>query len=259
MSTLISHEIPKALFIAHDEINDYPYLLAHLLSDKYNYDREYAMFYKECVKRFKYSYLDNSCYELGYPVETEIIVELANEYKVSHVVIPDSYRDCDQTIRLGEINLPKLIGKTDSKLFAVLQGRSMDEMLRCYDFFSSISEIDIIGINFMELSLSNSNRKEFIEYLLKVRRVEKKLHFLGVRSPYELLKYPSSILQAIHSIDTSNPIMCGLMGYKYRDQEDVLYEKPIAKLAENLDVNISMEQKLLIKHNIFKFKQFISR
>jgi len=39
--SLISHEIPKQLFPIHDIINDYPYVLGHLL----NLDKEYAAFF----------------------------------------------------------------------------------------------------------------------------------------------------------------------------------------------------------------------
>ena len=145
---LISHEIPKKLFPFHDYINNYPYLLAHLLLKEYHYDNEYATFYKECLKNHSYSILDNSCFELGMPVETEHLVNLSFEYNVSHIVLPDMFRDSKATIKLAEENLPKLIGKVNSKLFAVVQGNSFKEMLDCYDFYNQIPEIDIIGINY---------------------------------------------------------------------------------------------------------------
>jgi len=63
---LISHEIPKALFPQHHFVNDYPYLLCHLLHfGGPHFDPAYATFYKEIVKEYEYSILDNSAFELG--------------------------------------------------------------------------------------------------------------------------------------------------------------------------------------------------
>ena len=57
---LISHEVPIELFKYHGFINDYPYLLGHLLdSNSTSYNKEYADFYKDAISHFNYSILDN--------------------------------------------------------------------------------------------------------------------------------------------------------------------------------------------------------
>lgn len=255
---LISHEIPKALFPFHEDINGYPYLLAHLLSEKYNLDKEYASFYKKVASDSALSYLDNSCYELGYPIDTPTLVDIGNEYQVSHIVIPDAYKDLRNTIKLAEENIPLIVGKTKARLFAVLQGRSIEEMFLCYDFFASIDAVDVIGINFTTLEESdNASRGDFFELLLQNRIVEKKIHFLGVQSPYEILRYTPEQKSRIFSIDTSNPVITGWSGYRYKDDIDINYTKPREKLADNLNKELSVDQLDDIFYNINKFKEFV--
>jgi len=254
---LISHEIPKCLFKDHHRINDYPYLLAHLLSGDYSFDREYSSFYKKCIIEHEISYLDNSCYELGYPVDPIILADVANEYQVSHVVIPDAYKDFKGTINLAQSSIPLITSRTKAKLFVVLQGRSIDEMFLCYDFFSQIPAVDIIGINFT--SIGGRTRKDFFESLLQEREVVKKIHFLGVQSPYEMLSYNLEQKSRIFSIDTSNPIITGWQGYRYKDKDDLSYIKPTQKLADNLDISLTQDQIDNVFYNIDKFKQFANK
>ena len=95
---LVSHEIPKQLFPSHDFISDYPYVLAHLLmEDTKHYDKEYAEFYKNKLKEEEYSILDNSCYELGDSIDYKILYELGEQYKPSHLILPDCLHEMQIT------------------------------------------------------------------------------------------------------------------------------------------------------------------
>jgi hypothetical protein len=249
---LISHEIPKTLFSSHNFICDYPYLLSHLLLKEYNYDKDYASFYKECVKQYEYSVLDNSCYELGKPVETEHLINLSLEYEVSHIVLPDAYKSFSGTVALAERNLPLIIGKTSSKLFAVVQGNDQQEMLDCYDYFDAIPEIDIIGINFIQ------PRYSFFKLLKQLRNIKKKIHLLGCSNPGELTQYTRSDLQYIHSIDTSSPIVNGWKGNLFTNS-GLEQEKPKEKIADNLDIQFTAKQRADIAFNIRKFREFVHK
>lgn len=254
---LISHEIPKQLFSNHDFICQYPYLLCHLLSKEYHYDPEYATFYKGAVKRFGYSILDNSCFELGFPVKTDTLIEVANEYNPTHIVLPDAFRDFKGTIQLAEENLPKLIGKTNSKLFAVVQGKTLQEALDCYDFFDKVEEIDVIGINFMRFPESNNaTRYDFFKLLLQTRKITKKIHFLGCENPGEFKQYKQSEMDKVFSIDTSSPIINGWKGNRFAT-EGLLVPKPKDKLADNLDMVLTQENIDLIAYNVNMFRNYV--
>lgn len=262
---LISHEVPKQLFeleIPNHEPykhywGQYPYLLAHKLLHEYSYDKEYADFYKKCVLRHDISYLDNSCYELGFPVETHHLIALSKEYKVSHIVIPDAFRDCKGTIELANKNLPLLIGNTDAKLFCVLQGKSLQEALDCYDYFNAIPEIDIIGINFMRFPDSNNaTRYDFFKLLLATRKITKKIHFLGCENPAEFKMYKKGEMDKVYSIDTSSPIVSGWNKFRFTEK-GLEQPKPKELLANNLDIVLDEEQLDCIAHNVKMFRSFI--
>ncbi len=256
MKPLISHEIPKSLFSEHDLLCEYPYLLAHLLSKKYHYDEAYATFYKACVKRFDYSILDNSAYELKMPVETDVLVDVANEFKPSHIVIPDIFRDFKATTKSVEDNLPKLL-TTNCKMFAVIQGNTIQEMLDCYDFYNQIPEIDVIGINYLKIPGSNNaSRLDFFRILLQSRKITKKIHFLGCENPGEFKAYKLSELQYVHSIDTSSPIVNGWKGNRFTEN-GLECNKPIEIIADNLDIVLCQDQLNDIAHNFKTFRNYV--
>lgn len=256
MKTLISHEVPKVLFPFHDYINDYPYLLCHLLMpERKEYDFEYAAFYKEAVKRYSYSILDNSAFELGYAIGAKDLAKIAQEYNPTHIVIPDSFGNKDETIQLVEENLPYLLKNTSCKMFAVIQGKTIEEMIDCYDYYASIKEIDVIGVTFGKLA-GNKTRSEFIRLLNYSRKVTKKIHLLGCSNPLEYTEYNVNEKELIYSVDTSSPIINGWKGNLYTDK-GLECEKPKEKLAENLNMALTQEQINQIAYNVRKFKTFL--
>ncbi len=249
----VSHEIPKQLFHIHDEINQYPYVLAHLLdkSSEY-YDREYAEFYKHKLKDTEFSILDNSAYELGSSVNSKILFELGEKYKPTHIVLPDSYGNFEETKKLTKLYLDKYYHEGKCQFLAVLQGKTEEEYLDCYRFYCKYDKIDIIGINSTVV-----DRQWFISNLFDNFRVEKKIHLLGCINPGEFLNYLSEVKEKIHSIDTSSPIIHGWCGNKFVE-DGYSGEKPKIKLAENLDIKLSKSQVNLILHNVAMFKTYIN-
>lgn len=247
----ISHEIPKALFNSHFFINDYPYLLAHLLKGKHK-DEGYANFYKECVKSHDYSILDNSCYELGESVDPQILMDLIQEYEVTHLVLPDAYKDPIKNLQVFTEFHEMFRGKV--KMIGVLQGDSIQEMMFNYDEISS-SEVDVIAINFTHLKKDDKTRAHFFDHLLRSRNVEKKIHFLGVQTPFEIQQLTDFHKQYIYSIDTSNPITVG-WSYKHYDYES--YSKPVEKLADHINKILTTKQLDYIAYNVKMFRQFCS-
>ena len=98
MIPLISHEVPKALFEKERYFNDYPYILAHLL----NKDKEYTDYYRTRINNSEYSILDNSAYELdGKPMSSNIMYELGEEFRPTHIVLPDKFQNCKKTCELA--------------------------------------------------------------------------------------------------------------------------------------------------------------
>ena len=70
--TYISHEIPRCLIDEHqDFISDYQFVLLHKILEDKNY-AELVCAFAGCGE---FTYLDNSCFELGESLDNEILYE----------------------------------------------------------------------------------------------------------------------------------------------------------------------------------------
>jgi len=257
----ISHEIPKQLFPLHDLISDYPYVLGHLL----NNDRGYTEFYKEKLKAAPYSILDNSAFELGQSIPGEELYELGEEFRPTHLVLPDKVNDYRQTME----NAVEYLGKYRSdnlKYIGVCQGDTFEDIADCINFYTE-KDIDIIALPFDLVPDSDyvTVRFRFLNwwYANKYRFSGglHKFHLLGCQNPVEFLLYKyhqEHITRYIYSLDTSSPIVNGWSGNKL-GSNGLTAPKPKAKLADNLDIQLSQEQLELIFDNVKTFRNYVSK
>lgn len=256
----ISHEIPKQLFPYHDLISDYPYVLGHLL----NKDKEYTEFYREKLKSSYYSILDNSAFELGQSIPGEELYELGEEFKPSHLVLPDKVNDYQQTMENAVEYLGKY--KTDKlEYIGVCQGDTFDQIADCIEFYSQkgvdiialpfdlVPDSDHLTVRFRFLNWWYSNRFRFFGKVYK-------FHLLGCQNPveFQLYKYNQKhISQFIYSLDTSSPVVNGWSGNKL-GPNGLTVPKPKAKLADNLDIELTKEQVDLIFENVKTFRNYVN-
>ena len=256
----ISHEIPKQLFPYHDLISDYPYVLGHLL----NNDRGYTEFYKEKLKIAPYSILDNSAFELGQSIPSEELYELGEEFKPTHLVLPDKVNDYKQTME----NAIEYLGKYRSftqKYIGVCQGDTFDQIADCVDFYVD-KGVDIIALPFDLVPDSDylTVRFRFLNWWYSNRYTYKasgtyKFHLLGCQNPVEFLlfKHNQTHLQRyLHSLDTSSPIVNGWSGNRL-GPNGLTKPKPKDKLADNLDIKLTKEQTELIFENVKTFRNYV--
>jgi hypothetical protein len=256
----ISHEIPKQLFPFHDLISDYPYVLGHLL----NNDRGYTEFYKEKLKTAPYSILDNSAFELGQSIPGEELYELGEEFRPTHLVLPDKVNDYKQTMS----NAVEYLGKYRSdnvKYIGVCQGDTFDQIADCIDFyvdkdvdiialpFDLVPDSDYVTVRFRFLNWWYANRYKFFGGSYK-------FHLLGCQNPveFQLYKYNQSNIQRyIYSLDTSSPIVNGWSGNEL-GPHGLTSPKPKDKLADNLDIKLSEKQLNLIFQNVKTFRDYVN-
>lgn len=270
MSTLISHEIPKQLFPQHHLINDYPYLLCHLLDETGpHYDKEYAAFYKKVVKEYDYSILDNSAFELGDAYDSQKLYEIGEKYKPSHLILPDALHDKDLTqeraidyiSKFGKVSHPQFIG--------VIQGKSFAEFVELYNFYASLKQVDVIAIPFdlyteeqfktlqpgSDAMAYKTHRVDVVASLSRAVVLKKPLHLLGCATPSEFTMYNSTARKFIKSVDTSAPIVYGWSKIAFEaNGVEPFEEKPKDKLAENLDIKLTEGQLTIIGHNVRQFR-----
>lgn len=259
---LVSHEIPKVLLPYHDLINNFSYVLAHLLGE----DEEYSDFYKKKLQEDEYSILDCSTFELGKSIDSNELWDLACEYEPTHLVLPDKLHDKDFTIEESTKFIEKH-GNNDItiKFIGVVQGQTFDDLIECCNVFYNHSKIDTIAIPFDCLPNSVDNIVPrvifFREYLLPflsskfINHNYKKIHFLGVQSPSELLLYSEQEKQKIYSIDTSSPIIYGWNNIRYGECGPTK-PKFKDKLADNLDKKLNVDQIFDIIYNVNQFKNY---
>lgn len=256
----ISHEIPKQLFPYHDLISDYPYVLGHLL----NQDKEYAAFYQEKLKTASYSILDNSAFELGQSIPMGELYELGETYRPTHLVLPDKVNDYLQTMSNAVTYLDQF--RSDNvQYIGVCQGDTFDHIADCIDFymeknvdiialpFDLVPDSDYVTVRFRFLNWWYANRFKFAGRIPK-------FHLLGCQNPVEFLLYKYNqrhLTGFIHSLDTSSPVVNGWSG-NVLGPNGLTVPKPKAKLADNLDIELSQTQIDLIFQNVKTFRQYVS-
>lgn len=256
----ISHEIPKALFSYHDLISDYPYVLGHLL----NKDKEYTEFYREKLKTASYSILDNSAFELGQSIPGIELYELGKEFTPTHLVLPDKVNDYQQTIESTADYLQKY--RSDKvKYIGVCQGNTFEQIADCIDVYMDW-KVDIIALPFDLVPDSDyvTVRFRFLHWWYSKRYRHTgglhKFHLLGCQNPVEFLLFKHNqthITKYIYSLDTSSPIVNGWSGNRL-GPHGLTVPKPKAKLADNLDIQLTPEQIKLIFENVKTFRQYVN-
>lgn len=263
--TLISHEIPKSLFPIHDLINDYPYVLAHLIGN----DKEYTDFYIEKCRTASYSILDNSAFELGKSVEFKTLFNAALRVNPTHVVIPDWVNDCGKTIEFANAFIAFLkeamfeIEKVPFNLIAVVQGRNMEELFKCLNVYRRLKSegcpIDTIALPYDTIPDTDYHNIRYIVFqaMKEVLKDSKlKVHLLGLQNYSEYQLYNKEDKELIRSVDSSAPIIYGWNGIKFGFGGTVA-SKPKEKLADNLDREVNDKEMDLITHNVLTIREII--
>jgi hypothetical protein len=98
-------------------------------------------------------------------------------------------------------------------------------------------------------------RQQLLEDLLAdgIINTNKPHHLLGCALPQEFKAYKN--YKWIDSVDTSNPVVHGINGVHY-DEQNGLNEKISTKLIEYINEEVSNTQLGMIKYNIEKFREF---
>jgi len=254
---LISHEVPKCLFKSSLEFNDYDYALVHLF-DK---DPEYLKFYKDCVAQGRHVLLDNSIFELGEAYDNKSFAKWVEELQPTEYIVPDALEDVNQTIQQME-DWNRTYRNLPGKKIGVVQGKTPEELLSCYEYMDKHADCDKIAFSF-DYSLYNEiiphsnkflgwmlGRASILANMLKagVINTNKPHHLLGCGLPQEFALYRE--YDWIYSLDTSNPVVHGIKGIEYKCEG--LWDKESQKLFEL--INYKVEDFSLIENNINKFR-----
>ena len=260
----ISHEVPKQLFEDSLKFNDYDYALVHLFDE----DLEYLQFYKNCVSNNRHVLLDNSIFELGEAYDNESFAKWVKELQPTEYIIPDALENLEKTCDQAKDWFDKYSNLPGGKI-GVVQGKNYFQFVDCYQYLDRLG-VDKIAISFdyswyQEIAPHPNKymswmlgRATLLTRLLKdgVINKSKPHHLLGCGLPQEFLLYSGEEFDWIESLDTSNPVVHGMLDIPYRDFG--LTDKLSLKLADNIEIDITPEQQEIIDYNIKKFREFVN-
>lgn len=255
----ISHEVPLCLLEKSLEFNNYQYALPHLLDQ----NKEYRDFFLKAKKDGVYIIMDNSLHELGEAYTQERLLFWINELHPNEFFVPDVWEDMNASIENAKawkaLELPK-----DILLSAVVQAKNVEEAKNCYQEYKRLGYEKIAfsyGNSFYNKVSGNEGNygKAFGRYLLIKEFFEKdifnkedRIHLLGCSLPQEFGWYDRHGFINIESIDTSNPIMATIEGWRYN--EEGLRIKPTMNMNSCFNISLDKINMELLEHNVKMFK-----
>ncbi len=257
--TYISHEIPRCLIDEHqDFISDYQFVLLHKILE----DKDYAEMVCEFANNGEFTYLDNSCFELGESLDNDVLYEWFQKLEPDFVVLPDVLGDRRRTLERS-IEFANDYPDTVSNGMPVIQGATPDEMIDCYNEFIEYSDKwPIIGIPFVYRWVDKDPTLQANERIKLLERMDRecidrkfKHHLLGTWQAREFAHYKD--YNWIHSIDTSNPVMSALDGTPYAGVHG-LTQKPTSTFDSVYDMKEEDINLNLLYYNVDSFRQIVT-
>ncbi len=264
----VSHEVPISLLEKSRSFNDYDYALVHLFEEH----PEYYAFFEESLKMGREVILDNSIFELGTAFDTERFVYWIEKLKPTYYIIPDALEDSRNTL----INAKEFLDNhkdLPGTPIVVAQGETYEDLVHCYKFLDKKYNFPFLALSFdysffheiakgMVLEVENKyqgmmlGRQFVLEKMLRegVINTSKPHHLLGNSLPQEGLGYQQKKYDWIKSVDSSNPIVHGIKGIRYK--EFGLSNKESIKLADLIDHKVTDWELEDIHFNVTKYKKF---
>ena len=262
----ISHETPIAMLQESLKYNDYEYVLAHL----YNAEPEYKAFYKKAVKNKRHVLLDNSIFELGESFDPIEYTKIIQDLRPTEYIVPDVLEDSDATIAKFEYWKENHLNEVQGIPIGVVQGKTYKDIKNCMKFM--IENVDRIAISFdysyyLTIGRGDSDwekladgRCRMIEMLKDdlLLPYNKSYHLLGCSLPQEFLHVNSFkfVKKMFDSMDTSNPIVHGILGHRYEGEDGIrgLPDKQKILLADLIHSKPNKKQLEDIKYNVDAFR-----
>ena len=255
-----SFEIPKSLLSYSRAFNDYEYFL-----DIFNTPEnpEVFEFYLGSILEGREVILDNSLYERkirNIELDEEGYKNLLRKFdslipeeskKLLKVIIPDYFEDSARCIRKVHEYLAEFPQFT---LVAVVHGHNKQNFKDCFiEYTKILRESDVIAISFGDMCCAITPRSEIIEEISKEITWKQKVHFLGLRSPFEVTQI-RRVRHLIDSIDTSYPVVSSIEGNRVFNSPD----KPKTLIYDIFSTfEPSDEFKELLDNNVQEFKQML--
>jgi len=263
-------------------------------------DPLYKSYWMNIHRNYKDAYviLDNGANENKLSSDMEII-NVAYDISADEIITPDVYQDTNLTIektnKFLETYYDKYI-RNKFKVMSVLQGRTKDEFLKCFEHFINDPRINVLGVGYRNLmqpfkddmsKMSNEewtnigvqniqilrnnvtedtfyytlSRVYFLRKILdcnKLTSANKKIHLLGLMNPYEL-----SLYKKVFNNDTLDLIRgCDSACLSQAAQAGVLFAidygvRQKPKAILDFETGLTSHQKILFNQNLDTVKRWL--
>ena len=258
----IAHEAPLSIFERVQNKTDIDYALVHLFEQS----QDYYKAFESALSKGREVILDNSIFELGEAFTGESSYFWIDQLKPTWYIVPDSLEDKDRTIDLYSKWMETYGTKIDTsiKKIGVVQGKNYKEIVECYNYMNEHADMVAFSFDYsyyenmfpLEYSKYHSwveGRKALITYMLEdnIINKDKPHHLLGCGLPQEFTYYQG--MDFIYSVDTSNPVVHGLLDIKY--EENGIDYKDSVKLFTLIDEDV-VDKWSGIEYNIDQFRVF---
>lgn len=259
----ISHESPVELFEMSLMYNDYQYCLVHLMEENSVYEEWFLEKFKARCPNGEIM-LDNSIFELGTAFDSVKYASWVDKIKPNFYIVPDALEEAEETMSKYEAFTNDYTDLPGAKI-GVVQGKTWNELKECYRYMSDKCDYIAISFDYSYYNITGNGstklerfaygRQHFIDRLINegIWNWRKPHHLLGCSVAKEFKHYK---ITNIRSLDTSNPVVAGLLGYRYNDDLG-LDHKPSTLLADLINAKPTEDQIEDIKYNTSMFKKII--
>tara|TARA_R110002124_G_scaffold285360_1_gene463830 strand:+ start:399 stop:1214 length:816 start_codon:yes stop_codon:yes gene_type:complete len=270
---LVSHESPISILEESKTYNDYDYALVHLFETQ----PEYYNFFKCSLAAGREVLLDNSIFELGESFDPKKYIKYITELNPTFYIVPDVLEKAHATMSSwNKFFLNFKVDLEDRTSIGVVQGNTYQELVECYKFMADNADYIAISFDYSWYNkIAYSKRPGRLGHLdrwcagrphLIQRLVDdgiwdntKPHHLLGASLAREFKTYiPVASELNIRSLDTSNPVVAGLLGHRYMANQG-LNHKPSQMLADMIATQPDLDQMDDIIFNTTEFKKIIGR
>ncbi len=241
---IVATELPVHYQSVLASLTDYDFCISSI----YRKLPDYRDFYNQQRDAGHFVILDNGAFEEEL-LSVDELLDCVLELRPQEVVAPDVINDRQQTYLLTK----EFIAKLEAVLWtpaacrprplvqACPQGKDFEEWIESYIELAMLDGVHVMGISYYSLFACDRDSSYFSTYIVaeeavRLRffhrliganhlRVDKPHHLLGLFSPAALRAYAG--YPFIRSIDTSFPVICGLLGERMTTQS--------AKSSDRLD------------------------
>lgn len=180
----------------------------------------YQDVYKEARDRGDFIILDNGANE-GVPVGDGLLMQMAQMYRATEVVVPDVLRDRGKTLQRARRFFQNMIEMgyptKPYRFMGVAQGQTLEEVQSCIEAYSHIRHIRTIGIPRHLITTLDEETARIRLAKFVFRHFEKrfKIHFLGTNPQWlEEIAYAAHQVPFVRSVDTSAAFVYAIDGKK---------------------------------------------